>query len=112
MSEFKQELPRIGLSLEKGTQDVPDDGRYYVLVDGEIKFSSSSKKKASDHYLVLRDALLKESGRSLELAEVDPEETRRREREHYQMQAVRSESFERRMRLGWSKGGRGGRGGV
>jgi hypothetical protein len=27
---------KYGLSVEKGTDRVPDDGRYHFLVDGEI----------------------------------------------------------------------------
>src|SRR5215467_6174652 len=31
---------KYGLSVEKGTDRVPDDGRYHVLVDGEIVLST------------------------------------------------------------------------
>lgn len=41
-----------------------------------------------------------------------PKERLRREKEHGDLQAVRSEAFERRAKASRPKGGRGGRGGV
>jgi hypothetical protein len=32
---------KYGLSVEKGTDRVPDDGRYHLLVDGEIVLSTT-----------------------------------------------------------------------
>lgn len=32
---------KYGLSVEKGTDRVPDDGRYHFLVDGEIVLSTT-----------------------------------------------------------------------
>ena len=32
---------KYGLAVEKGTDRVPDDGRYHFLVDGEIVLSTS-----------------------------------------------------------------------
>lgn len=47
------------------------------------------------------------------VADRDPAKGRReRERAHFEMQAMRSESFERRAANARKKGGRGGRGGV
>ncbi|QLQ09271.1 MAG: hypothetical protein HZY75_01365 [Nocardioidaceae bacterium] len=47
------------------------------------------------------------------LVEHDPaKELRARERAHYEMQAMRSESFARRAKAANKKGGKGGRGGV
>jgi hypothetical protein len=34
-NSYKQHLPAIGLSLERYTDAVPDDGAYYLLRDGE-----------------------------------------------------------------------------
>jgi hypothetical protein len=107
---FKQEVSKVGLSIEKGTDVVPDDGRFYVLLRGESVFSSSSQKAALAHYRQLRDQLMSEAGIAPEVP--DPEETKRREREFYDMQAVRTESYQRREKKVKAKGGKGGRGGV
>jgi hypothetical protein len=32
---------KYGLSVEKGTDRVPDDGKYHLLVDGEIVLSTT-----------------------------------------------------------------------
>ena len=37
---------RNGLSIEKGTENVPDDGRFHVLVDGEIVLSTGVEAAA------------------------------------------------------------------
>ena len=34
------------LSVEKGTENVPDDGRYYLLDNGRVLETFSSRKKA------------------------------------------------------------------
>lgn len=31
---YKQRLPALGLSIERGTPDVPDDGAFHLLRDG------------------------------------------------------------------------------
>jgi hypothetical protein len=41
----KQGFPDLGLSLEKGTPDVPNDGQYHVLLNGEVVFSSKREKR-------------------------------------------------------------------
>jgi hypothetical protein len=38
---YVRAAPKYGLSLEKGTDGVPDDGRYHLLVDGEIVLSTT-----------------------------------------------------------------------
>ena len=112
MSGYSQQLPRIGLALKKGTEDVPDDGRFHVLVHGEVRFSSASKQAAEKHYSAFRAELIEAAGQEPEVSSHDPAEALRRARADEELQAVRSDSFERRMKLGWKKGGRGGRGGV
>lgn len=32
---------KYGLSVERGTDSVPDDGQYHVVVDGEIELSTT-----------------------------------------------------------------------
>jgi len=107
---FKQQVTAIGLSVEQGTNSVPDDGRFYVVLKGELVFSSRSKSAALTHYRGLRDGLLKDAG--IDQKAPDPEETRRRERQFYDFQAVMSESRQQRAMKAKRKGGKGGSGGV
>jgi hypothetical protein len=107
---FKQEVPRIGLSIEQGTGSVPDDGRYHVVVGGEVVYSSKARFPALSRYRSLRDNLLGKAG--VERKVPDPEETRRRERQFYDFQAVMSESMRQRAMNAKRKGGKGGSGGV
>ena len=44
---FRQSIARLGLSIDEGTENVPADGRYYLIADRAIQKS----------YKVLRDAL-------------------------------------------------------
>ncbi len=58
MGLYRQSIPAIDLSLERSTENVPDDGYFYVLSKGGIKGRFSTKNKA----LVMYRALLEESG--------------------------------------------------
>jgi hypothetical protein len=107
---FRQELRTIGLSIEQGTSSVPNDGRFHVVVDGNVVFSSKAKYIALTRYRSLRDELLQRAG--IEQRPPDPEETKRREREFYDLQAVVSESMRQRTINAKRKGGKGGSGGV
>jgi len=75
-ARLKQEMPTLKLSLELGTEAVPDDGRYYVLVEGQIKFSTTSKAAAVAFYRGERDRLFLVHGRP-EPAEVTADDRRR-----------------------------------
>jgi hypothetical protein len=46
----RQYVPSLGISLEYRTEDVPDDGKYHVLVDKEIVASYKSKAAATKRY--------------------------------------------------------------
>jgi hypothetical protein len=107
---FKQELPAIGLSIEQGTSSVPEDGRYHVVVGGDVVFSSKAKSVALGRYRNLRDEFLQKAG--IERKVPNPEETRRRERQFYDFQAVMFESIRQRTMNAKRKGGKGGSGGV
>lgn len=52
---FKQSLPSIGLSIERGTVAAPADGCFYVLLNGEIRGKHRSLGKAQIQYKALRD---------------------------------------------------------
>ena len=95
---------RLGLRLVEEQDDgntiyrvVLGDGVLYqtrVLASAEIEYAESRERLWAEH-----------PGTS-------PQELLRRERDHYDMQAVRSDAFERRAKSARPKGGRGGRGGV
>lgn len=57
---YKQTFPAIGLSLERATPNVPDDGCFYVLLGGQIKGRYLRLKQAQTAY----QALLQQSGYS------------------------------------------------
>jgi len=102
---YKHYIPEIKLSIEKNTENVPDDGRFYVIKDGNIIQSFRSKKHAEERF----KQLVKESG-------FKPE------RQHYKRANPSDETVERNLiakAIFWAegpkykkKGGRGGRGGV
>ena len=58
MGFYRQSVPAIGLSLERSTENVPKDGYFYVLLNGEIKGRFRAKGRALSMYR----ALLRESG--------------------------------------------------
>jgi hypothetical protein len=71
MDAYRQTLPAAGLSIERHTGRVPDDGHYYVLVRGNIKGRYRALKQAQARY----KELAAESGWSpgpLDRASVDP----------------------------------------
>jgi uncharacterized glyoxalase superfamily metalloenzyme YdcJ len=107
---FRQEVPDIGLSVEQGTSSVPDDGRFHVVVDGRVVFSSKVRSAALTRYRGLRDDLLQKAGTKQRPS--DPAEMKRREREFFDLEAVMSESMRQRTMNARRKGGKGGSGGV
>ena len=55
---FQQKVPNYDVSLEKGTKDIPNDGKYYILRKGKIVYSTKILKKAQIKF----DDLLKKMG--------------------------------------------------
>ncbi len=53
---YRQELPAIGLSLERYTEAVPDDGAYYLLRDGRQVGRYRSLKSAKAAWQEVIDA--------------------------------------------------------
>lgn len=49
-SYYKRYIPDISLSLEKGTKDVPNDGKYYLLKDGTIIGKFTLLNKANEKF--------------------------------------------------------------
>jgi hypothetical protein len=58
VESYRQSISAIGLSLERGTADVPKDGHFYVLLNGVVKGRFRTMRQA----LALYKSLLKESG--------------------------------------------------
>jgi hypothetical protein len=46
---------RYGVSIQKGTSSVPDDGRYHVVADGEIVLSTGVEAAAIAEFDDIRD---------------------------------------------------------
>jgi len=55
-SYYRRYIPDIKLSLEKGTKDVPSDGKYYLLKDGAIIDKFTLLKKAEEKFKQYVDA--------------------------------------------------------
>ncbi len=55
---FRQSFPAADLSLERGTDAVPSDGLFHLLVSGRIVKSFRSAKAARAEYQKLRRAYL------------------------------------------------------
>lgn len=108
---FKQEIPALGLSVERGTPDVPDDGRYHVVVSGDITLSSASQRKAVEFYRSERDRLFAIHGRPAP-PQWDREQWLKEERVNNDIRAMRSEWQSTVGANAKRKGGKGGRGGV
>lgn len=107
MSEgmYRHSLPALNLSIERLTENVPCDGKYYVLRDGETVGVFRSLKQATRLFRQIVD----ESGYKPEEVSMSKEALRNAEMNRY---------FEAK-ELYWAEshkyrggGGRGGRGGV
>ncbi|MGE5507797.1 MAG: hypothetical protein ACM3RP_04835 [Chitinophagales bacterium] len=55
---YKQYNEKAAISLEQGTASVPDDGRFYLLRDGEVIEAYPSLKRAQTAYKKLVDEVL------------------------------------------------------
>ncbi len=84
---FRQGVPELGLSIESGTENVPDDGSYHVVHHGRVVFSSASKVKALREYQRRRDELM--GGIDRGSPTIDYGELLRRERALADVQSMR-----------------------
>jgi len=55
---YKRYIPEIELSLERNSENVPADGKYYILRSSKVIFSFRSQKEADRQF----DELVRESG--------------------------------------------------
>ena len=102
---YKHYIPEIKLSIERNTGNVPKDGKFYVVKEGEIVKSFKSRKIAEE----LFQKLVSESGfkpNKEHDGKIDP-------------MTEASERYAMEKDIFWAegpkykgKGGRGGRGGV
>ena len=88
--------PKYGLSVEKGTDRVPDDGRYHLLVDGKIVLSTPVEALALAEMEEAKDAR-QAKGREL----------LRREKAHFDVSTFRAANWSEKQGRDWKKGGRG-----
>jgi len=87
---------KYGLSVEKGTDRVPDDGRYHVIVDGETVLSTRVEALALVEFDEIREAR-KAPGRELLM----------RERAAQDVHAFRAANYAEKQSHDRGKGGRG-----
>lgn len=54
---YKHYIPKAGLSVERHTEAVPNDGKYYLLRDGEIVHAFRSLKQAEQRFREMLEGL-------------------------------------------------------
>lgn len=47
---YKQSNMKANVALERGTPNVPNDGRYHLIVDGQVVNSFKALRQAKDAY--------------------------------------------------------------
>lgn len=102
---YKHFIPDIGLSIEKNTSNVPNDGRYHVVKAGIVIQSYRSRKLAEEKFR----QLLAESGYKPELSPSKPINPLDESTERY---FASKDIFWVEGPKSLKKGGKGGRGGV
>jgi hypothetical protein len=93
---YVRAAPKYGLSVEKGTDGVPDDGKYHFLVDGEIVLSTTVEALALAEMEELK-AARQAPGREL----------LQRERAALDVRAFRAANYTEKQSRDQRKGGRG-----
>jgi hypothetical protein len=97
---------KYSLSIEQGTDAVPDDDQYHVVVNGEIVLSTRVFELAKIIFEERREELRIAAG------DPDPREVLRRESAIRDAKTLQSESSAQQSRKSSRRGGPGGRGGV
>ena len=104
---YVRRLQWLGVSLEKSTPAVPDDGRYYVLRGAEVFHASESLTIAQAYY-----ELLQEEERAAHPELFDPRSVIAKEQAFHDILSARGEARQRARSQQQAKGGPGGRSGV
>jgi len=103
---FRQAVPSLNLSIEKGTETVADDGCYHVILEGEELLTTHSQQKAIVEYRRIRDALLAPP------KQADIRVALMRQVAQSEAAAFLAESSREKRARATRKGGKGGSGGV
>lgn len=104
---FVRRIRHLGVSLERGTESVPDDGRYHVVSGGEIHYSSANLTLAEAHF-----ELVAEQVQQAHPELKSPREVLAKEQGFRDILSVRGEARHRARSQAEAKGGKGGRGGA
>ena len=104
---FERRTKYLDISLERGTDGVPDDGRYHVLLGTDIRYSSNNKALAEAHYELLCEEV---AAAHPEL--VNPRDVLAKEQSFKDILGVRGAGRQRAKAQQEAKGGKGGRSGV
>ena len=104
---YSERIPALGISLEQGTDDVPDDDRYHIVLDGAVVASFSNEKRALTEYRIRRDLLIEERGYSSGFEPLPPEEVLRRERVDSELLSLRAAASQAKQANATRKGGKG-----
>jgi len=103
---FRQAVPQFGLSIEKGTEAVPEDGCYHVLLEGEELLKTRSRQEAVTAYRRVRDDLVAPQTR------VDVRKALMRQVAQSEAAAFLAQSSREKRARATKKGGKGGSGGI
>lgn len=104
---FVRAVRHLGVTLERGTEAVPDDGRYHVVYQDEIHYSSANRSIVEAHF-----ELLVEEVQAAHPELKSPREILAREQGFRDILSVRGEGRRRARSQQEAKGGKGGRGGA
>jgi len=103
---YEKRHHKYSLSIEQGTDAVPDDDQYHVLVNGKIVLSTRVFELAKIIFDEQREELRIAAG------DPDPREILRRESAIRDVSALQGESSAQQSKKSSRRGGPGGRGGV
>lgn len=105
---FRLAVPEAGLSIEQNTEQVPNDGRFYVVQAGRVVGGYPLLKKAREKLQQLKD----EVGFTPQAAATAGTGEDRANREHVERLLDAATSYWSQSHKYRGGGGRGGRGGV
>lgn len=104
---YEKHLRWLGLSVQKGTPPVPDDGKYHLMDDGEIVYSTANEA------IALAQLEVREEEKAAANPQLtSPRELLRRESAFSDIMGVKGDAKTRRTSQEQAKGGKGGRSGV
>jgi hypothetical protein len=103
-SPYRHFIPKLDLSIERNTDQVPNDGKFYIVHQGHVMDGFRSIKKAEERFR----QLVKESGYKPEGSPAKPKSASEEGIERYldAKDDYWAESYKYRVKRG--KGGRGG----